>query len=196
MRPRKSQARDEQRALDHALGARARRPLHEAGLGRLAAERERGQDLGAEVDREDLQHRQRQRDRAAREREDEERNDLGRRVGEDVEDELADVVVDAAAGLDRRDDGREVVVGEHHRRRLARDVRSGDAHRDADVRASERGRVVDAVPGHRDDVALRAERVGDAQLRLRRGAREDRARRPPAGAGRARPRSCSRARRP
>ena len=35
-----------------------------------------GQDLGAEVDREDLQHGQRQRDRAAGEREDEERHDL------------------------------------------------------------------------------------------------------------------------
>ena len=38
-----------------------RRPGHQARLGRLAAERERGQDLGAEVDGENLQHRQRQR---------------------------------------------------------------------------------------------------------------------------------------
>ena len=50
--------------------ARARRAVHEARLGRLAAQRERGQRLGAEVEGEDLQHRQRQRDRAAAERED------------------------------------------------------------------------------------------------------------------------------
>ena len=30
------------------------------------------------------------------------------------------------------------------------------AHRDADIRGGERGRVVDAVAGHRDDVALLA----------------------------------------
>ena len=186
----------QQRALDHAFGARPWRPLHEAGLSRLAAESERREDLRAEVDREDLQHRQRQRDRAAREREDQEGNELGRGVREDVEDELPDVVVDPSAGGDRRHDGREVVVREHHRRRLTRDVGSRDSHGDADVRASERGRVVDAVAGHRHHVPLRAERVGDPQLRLRRGAREARAPRPPAGAGRARPRSCPRARPP
>ena len=66
------------------------------GLGRLATERERRERLGAEVDGEDLQHGQRQRDRPAGEREDEEGNDLRGRVGEDVEDELADVVEDPA----------------------------------------------------------------------------------------------------
>ena len=39
-----------------------RRPLHESRLGRLAAQRERGERLGAEVDGQDLQYRQRQRD--------------------------------------------------------------------------------------------------------------------------------------
>ena len=94
-------------------------------------------------------------------------------MGEDVEDELADVVEDATSCLDGRDDGGEVVVGEDHRRRLARDVRAGQAHGDADVRAPERGRVVDAVARHRDHVTLGAEGVGDAQLRLGRGAGED-----------------------
>ena len=37
----------------------------------------------------------------------------------------------------------------------------------------ERGRVVDAVAGHRDDLAERLERVGDAQLRLGGVAGED-----------------------
>ena len=46
-------------------------------------------------------------------------------MGEDVEDELADVVVDATTARDGGDDGREVIVGEHHRRRLARDIGAG-----------------------------------------------------------------------
>src|SRR4029079_18049411 len=36
-----------------------------------------------------------------------------------------------------------------------------------------RGGIVHAVACHRDDVTLRAQRVGDAQLRLGSGARED-----------------------
>ena len=38
------------------------------------------------------------------------------------------------------------------------------AHRDADVRAAQRGGVVDPVTGHRDDLAGRAQGIGDAQL--------------------------------
>jgi hypothetical protein len=132
-----------------------------APLGGLAAEGERREDLGAEVDGEDLQHRQGQWDGAAGEREKEERDDFRRGMGEDVEDELADVVEDAPPGLDRGDDRGEVVVGEHHRRRLAGDVCACEPHRDADVGAAERRRVVDAVSRHRDDVALCAQGVGD-----------------------------------
>ncbi len=61
--------------------------------------------------------------------------------------------VDRAPFLDRGDDRREVVVGEHHVGRLLRHVGAGDAHRDADVGGLERRRVVDAVAGHRDDLA-------------------------------------------
>ena len=164
---------DQQRPPDHALAALPRRPLHDPRLRRVAAERERGQGLRAEVDREDLHRGQRQRHRAAREREDDEGHDLRRRVGEDVEDELADVVVDAPALLDGVDDRREVVVGEHHRGRLAGDVGAGEAHRDADVGGPQRRGVVDAVAGHRDHVPERAQRVGDPQLRLGRRPRED-----------------------
>ena len=102
----------------------------------------------------------------AGEREDEERHDLGHGVGEDVEDELADVVVDPPPLLDGGDDGGEVVVGEHHRRGLAGHVRAGPAHRDADVGAAQGRGVVDPVAGHRHDVALGLKGVGDAQLGL------------------------------
>ena len=87
--------------------------------------------------------------------------------------ELADVREDPAALADGADDRGEVVVGEDHVRRLLGDVGAGDAHRDADVRRLQRGRVVDAVAGHRDDPPVRLERVDDAQLVLRRDAGVD-----------------------
>jgi hypothetical protein len=60
-----------------------------------------------------------------------------------------------------------------HRRRLAGHVGARRAHRDADVGAPQRRRVVDAVAGHRHHATGRAQRVGDPQLGLRRGTRED-----------------------
>ena len=130
--------------------------VHDSRLGGLAAERERRQGLGADVEGQQLHDRQRQRDRAAGEGEDDERRHLRRSVGEDVDDELADVVVDPPPGRDGGDDRREVVVGQDHRRRLAGHFRAGFPHRDADVGAAKRRRVIDAVAGHRDDVVLGA----------------------------------------
>ena len=98
---------------------------------------------------------------------------LGDGVGEDVADELADVVVDPPAGFDRRGNGGEVVVGEDHRGGLAGDIGPRTPHRHADVRAAQRGRVVDSVAGHGDDLAGRAQGVGDAQLGFGGASRED-----------------------
>jgi hypothetical protein len=81
---------------------------------------------------------------------------------EQVPEELADVREDPAALSHGGDDRGEVVVGEDHVRRLLGDVGSRDPHRDADVRPLERRRVVHAVPGHRDDVAIGLEGVDDA----------------------------------
>ena len=64
------------------------------------------------------------------------------------------------------DDRREVVVREHHVGRLAGHIRADLSHGDADIGALERRRVVDAVAGHRDDLATGLERVDDAQLVL------------------------------
>ena len=83
-----------------------------------------------------------------------------------VDQVLADVVEDAAAFLDRLHDAGEIVVGQHHVGGLLRDVGAGDAHGDADIGGLERGRVVDAVAGHGDDVALALERADDPQLVL------------------------------
>ena len=92
--------------------------------------------------------------------------------GEDETHRLAQIVVDAAAEPDGLDDRAEIVVEQHDRRRLARDIGSASAHRDADVRRLERGRIVDAVAGHRHDLAVRLERVDDAELLLRHDPRE------------------------
>ena len=75
--------------------------------------------------------------------------------------------------FDGRDDAGEVVVGEHHVGRLLGHVGAGDAHGHADVGPLERRRVVDAVAGHRHDVAARLEGVDDLHLVLRRDAAED-----------------------
>ena len=73
----------------------------------------------------------------------------------------------------RRDERREIVVHEHQRRGFARDVRAAPAHRDADVRGLERGRIVHAVAGHGDHFAVRLERLHQTQLVLGLGARVD-----------------------
>ena len=77
---------------------------------------------------------------------------------------LADVVVDPAPFGNGAHDGGEVVVRQDHIRRAFGDVRSALAHGAADVRAFERGRVVDAVAGHGDDLALRLQCAHDAHL--------------------------------
>ena len=102
IRPRKPQARASMPRLITPSRTPARRAVHQARLGGLAAERERRQGVGAQVDGEDLHHGQRQRHRPAGQREDQERQHLWDGVGEDVADELADVVVDAPPGLHRR----------------------------------------------------------------------------------------------
>jgi hypothetical protein len=99
------------------------RPLHDPGLRRLTAEGERRECLGAQVDHQDLGHREPEGDLPAGEREEQERHDLGHGMGEDVEDELAHVVIDPAARLDGSDDRGEVVVGEDHHGGFAGDVR-------------------------------------------------------------------------
>ena len=83
---------------------------------------------------------------------------------------LGQVVVDPPAELDRLDDGGEVVVGQDHHRGALRDLGAGDAHGDADVGLLEGRRVVHAVAGHGDDVALLLEQAHQADLVFRRHA--------------------------
>ena len=74
--------------------------------------------------------------------------DLGRVAGEDIADELADVVEDAPSFGDGRDDGGEVVVEEDQACGFARHVGAVFAHGDTDIGLGKRRRIVYAVSGH------------------------------------------------
>ena len=89
---------------------------------------------------------------------------------EPVAQEPADVVVDPAALRDRGDDGAEVVVGEDQVGGLPGHL--GAAPPIATPMSARRsaGRVVDAVAGHRDHVAVGLPGADDVELLLRRGA--------------------------
>ena len=86
---------------------------------------------------------------------------------------MTDVAVDAPAQAHRRHQRREIVVDQHQGGSFAGDVRAAAAHRHADVRGAQRRSVVDAVAGHRDDIAIRLEGLHQAQLVLGLRARVD-----------------------
>jgi hypothetical protein len=90
--------------------------------------------------------------------------------GEEVANDLFEIVKDDAAVLDGLDDRGEGVE-EHHVGGLDGNVGAA-AHGDADVGRLERGRVVDAVARHGHDAVL-LELLDNAQLLLGRRARKD-----------------------
>ena len=83
------------------------------------------------------------------------------------------VVVQRPALLHGAHDRREVVVGQDHHRGLLGDLGAGDAHGDADVGRLEGRRVVHAVAGHRDDMALAPQDLDEADLVLGRDPGDD-----------------------
>ena len=89
------------------------------------------------------------------------------------DDELREVVEDAASFLDRRLDRGEVVVGEHHVGRFLRHLGAPVAHGNADVGLSKRGRVVDPVTRHGHHVVSLLQCTHEAQLLLGRHPGED-----------------------
>ena len=95
-------------------------------------------------------------------------------VHRDHEDDgLAQVGKHAPPVAHRGDDRREIVVQQHQRGGFACDVGAPRAHRHADVGGLQRRRVVDAVAGHRHDLAAGPERLHQAQLLLGLDAAED-----------------------
>src|SRR5262249_62122109 len=81
-------------------------------------------------------------------------------------DVFGQVVVQPAAEFHGLDDRGEVVVGEDHHRGFLGDLGAGDAHGDADVGPLEGRGVIDAITGHRDDLALLLQGVHQADLVL------------------------------
>ena len=142
-------------------------PWRHLGFGRFDAQRQGRQLIGADVEHQHLKDAQGERERAAGERPDGERRQLGDVVGQVVGQEPADVAVGRAPLGDGRDDGGEVVVQQHQVGGFARHVGAAASHRHADVGRLEGRAVVHAVAGHRDDVPSRSKRPGDPQLVLR-----------------------------
>ena len=85
---------------------------------------------------------------------------------------LADIIVDAAPFAYRRDNGGEVVVHQRHVGSALGNVGAGDAHGTTDISRLESRRVIDAVAGHRHNVAALLPRFHDADFVRRRDARE------------------------
>ena len=169
--------------VDHAVGEFARLAGHHVVGGGIDAHRQGRCRVGEQVDPQQLRGEQRHGHAlAARLRDAEEagqhhtaedREDLTDVGAQQIAQELTDVVENATAFAYRLDDGAEVVVGEDHLGALLGNFGTGDAHRDADIRGFDGGRVVHAVAGHGHDIALPLQRFDDLQLVFRRDARVD-----------------------
>ena len=68
---------------------------------------------------------------------------------------LEDVVVDGSAATHGFNNCGEIIVGENHVAGFFGDFGAGDAHRYADIGASQGSGVVHAVAGHCDNLAVR-----------------------------------------
>mmetsp|Transcript_43283 Transcript_43283/g.111448 ORF Transcript_43283/g.111448 Transcript_43283/m.111448 type:complete len:461 (+) Transcript_43283:594-1976(+) len=140
----------------------ARGHIHQIGLGLFECQRECRQDVCHQQVKKQLQpadgHRYAQHNRSHQAHA---LSSFDTQVEGDV---LLSVVVDPAPLTHGSDNGAEVVVQEHQVGCVLGDRRARDAHGHARVRALQRGRVVDAVAGHRHDVALANERLDQCDL--------------------------------
>ncbi len=149
----------------HAFVGGARLSFHDPTFDRFDGESQPGQAIGDEVDPQNVGRKQRQGE--SHEWPEEHDPDLTGVGCEGVADEAADVVVDAAPLSDRRNDGCEVVVGEHHVGCFPGNLGSGHSHGDANIGDSQSRGVVHAVAGHCDDVAPDLPGLDDIELLLR-----------------------------
>ena len=156
---------------EDALVFGARLLIHDVRLELFHAQRDGRQGVADEVDPQQLDGDEGRNLEDTHTQEDD--DDFGDIRPQQEADHLLDIGVDASAFLDRVDNGRKVVVRERHVRRPLGDVRARDTHRAADVRRLERGRVVDAVARHGDDLSLLLPCLDDPDLVLGRNARID-----------------------
>ena len=173
------QAPDDQRPREQRFVGRARRAAHDVVFLGLGLEYERADRIDDHFEKGDMD-RSEQDGQAEHQRQQRQARN-GDVNGKDEAHRLAQIVVDAAAETDRLDDGAEIVVEQHDGGSFARHVRSAPAHGDADMGGLQRRRIVDAIAGHRDDLAISLVGVDDAQLLVRRDPREHTGRFDPAG---------------
>ena len=156
--------------VDQVVVSGPRRTLEQIALLLLHHERQAGRDVGEQRDDEHLKRGQVLRHA------DQHGHEHGHELGEaaarqQVQDHLAQVGEDEAAGADGDQDGGEVVVEEHKLTGLHGHL-AARAHGDADVGALERRRVVHAVARHAHHEVRPLELFDDEQLLFGRGARK------------------------
>ena len=153
------------RTVGDRHGGVPRRTVHDVGVARVDGDDD---DAAGRREEEQEQHHRRGHRHALVDVEDrggEEQQHQGEQLGHLVAHVRHDLVVDAAPDLDGVHEGAEVVVGEHHPRRLLGHLAAA-AHGDPDVGLLQGRGVVDRVTGHRHDQALLLHRAGQPQLVL------------------------------
>ncbi len=148
----------------NAVGGLTRLALHNVALSAFHTQRQRREAVGDQVYPQQL-HRLEQ--RKAHERGDKDREDLGKVCREQELNDLADVVVDAAALFARRDDGGKVVVSKHHVSHVLGNVGARDAHTYANVGALDGRSVIHAVARHGNNHVAALPSLNNARLVLR-----------------------------
>ena len=164
------QAEEEVGALHHVAIeqgglAAARRLVHQPRFRQFRPKAKGRQQIGAEINGQDLHHREGGGDAEGHHRQ--ERRGLREVRHQDVGDELADVAHHAAAEAHGLDDGGEVVVEQHDVGRFTGHVCSVFAHGQSHIRRPQRRGVVDAIAGHGHHLAQIAVGLHQAQLLLR-----------------------------
>ena len=164
-------------AVDHVVGELARLAVHDVLGLRVDAHGQGRGGVGQQVDPQQLRGEQRQGHTGglglgdaqhAGQHDAAEHGEHLTDVGaQQVAQELADVVEDAAAFAHGGHDGGEVVVRQDHLGGFLCDLSAGDAHGHADVGGLDGRGVVDAVAGHGGDVALTLQRGHNLELVLR-----------------------------
>ena len=127
----------------------ARGTAHDRRAALADAEGQGWEDVGDEIEEQNLERPDRQGRIGDRGKGDD--HDLADVAGEQVEHKLADVLKDDSSLPDGDDDGGKGIVGEDHIGGFACNLGAALTHGDADVGLFQGGGVVHAVAGHRDD---------------------------------------------
>ncbi len=152
----------EHAAIEDRFFRRSRRPVERAGLAALEGQGNVLDAVGDEVQPKKLHRRQRR--RQARQDRQREQHDLGSARRHHQSDDFADIGVGEAPFLDAADDRAEIVVDQQDVGGIARHVGAVAGHRHADIGRAQRWRIVHAIAGDGDDLALGLQGAHDGEL--------------------------------